>query len=119
MKNTAVVGFAALLVTVGYASPRHIELVQSSPAADTVLVSPPEALVLTFSAELDFAQTAATMRNADGQRVELGDAQRTDDPRQVKLAVVSEMGPGTYTVSWVAAPKDDHGGRGRFSFTVQ
>jgi methionine-rich copper-binding protein CopC len=109
-----VVGF-----TIAATSAWHIELVSSFPTADTVLTEAPSELLLTFSADLDFPRSAATMRSPAGTPVKLGEPQATNDPRQMKLAIADELGAGTYTVSWTAAPKDDHGGRGRFRFEVR
>ena len=120
MKTIRTAIMLSTVVLTGVAgSARHIELVSSHPAADTVLTSPPTELLLTFSADLDFPRSAVTMRSTDGASIQLGDPQTTNDPRQMKLAIMDEMDAGTYTVSWVAAPKDDHGGRGRYGFEVR
>ena len=58
------------------------------------------------------------MRSSQGTPVKLGDPQTTSDPRQMKLSIDESLDAGRYTVTWVAAPKDDHGGSGRFSFEI-
>jgi len=116
--KTMVAGVAVLL-TLAALPPKHIELVSSFPAADTVLTKAPSELVLTFNADLDFGRSAATMRSPQGTPVKLGDPQTTDDPRQMVVAVTEDLEAGTYMVSWTAAPKDYHGGRGRFRFEVR
>jgi len=50
--------------------------------------------------------------------VELGEIEVGDKEEVVRASVVGEMPAGTYTVSWIAAPTDDHTVRGRFDFTV-
>ncbi len=116
--KTIIAGVAVLLTAAALPA-KHIELVSSFPAADTVLTNAPSELLLTFSADLDFERSAAAMRSPHGTPVKLGDPQTTDDPRQMKLAVAEDLEAGTYMVSWTAAPKDDHGGRGRFRFEVR
>ncbi len=96
---------------------RHIELVESVPAADAVLSTPPTELVLTFSADLDYERSAVTLRGPGGS-VKLSNRQESDNPRVLSVTIEGELRDGPYTVSWTAAPTDDHGGRGRFGFQI-
>ena len=50
--------------------------------------------------------------------VKLGAAAGAEDPKVLVVPILDPLGPGTYTVSWTAAPLEDHGVRGRFRFTV-
>ncbi len=110
--------FSAIALSLVAATPAlHIELVKSTPSADAVLDAAPAELVLTFSAELDYARSAVTLRGPNGS-VKLSDRVTTEDPKALKVAVEGAMPAGRYTVSWTAAPLDDHGGRGRFAFQV-
>lgn len=114
-----ILAFATIALggTVGVTADRHIELVNSSPPADTVLSTPPTELVLTFSADLDYEQTAVTMRGPSGS-VKLSDRREMGNARVLAVAIEGEMPDGRYRVSWTAAPVDDHGGRGRFGFEM-
>ena len=109
------VGLTLTATSVGHV--KHIELVQSFPAADTVLTDTPGELALTFSADLDMARSAVTLRGPGGG-VNLSDVQQTDDPRTFRVEIEAELEAGNYLVSWTAAPVDDHGGRGRYRFEV-
>ena len=110
------VGLTLASVSVG--GVKHIELVKSSPDADTVLTASPAELVLTFSADLDMARSAVTLRGPEGA-VTLSDVRQTDDPRVFRVEIETELDVGIYLVSWTAAPADDHGGRGRYRFEVK
>ena len=96
---------------------RHIELVKSVPTASEVLTAPPGELMLTFSTDLDYERTAVTLRGPAGS-IELSDPRRTDDQKLLAVDIEGELSEGSYTVSWTAAPLDDHSGRGRYDFTV-
>ena len=109
------VGLTLTATTAG--TVKHIELVKSFPAADTVLTDSPAELVLTFSADLDMVRSAVTLRGPGGA-VKLSDPQQTDDPGAFRVEIEAELEAGSYLVSWTAAPVDDHGGRGRYRFEL-
>lgn len=95
----------------------HIELVKSVPTASEVLTTPPSELILTFSTELDYERSAVTLRGPAGS-IELSDPRTTEDRKVLSVEIDAELAEGSYTVSWTAAPLDDHNGRGRFEFSV-
>ncbi len=109
------VGLTLTATSVG--TVKHIELVKSFPAADTVLIDSPKELVLTFSANLDMARSAVTLRGSGGG-VKLSDVQQTDDRHSFRVEIEAELEVGSYLVSWTAAPVGDTGGRGRYRFEV-
>ena len=105
------------LASVAVGGVKHIELVKSSPAADTVLTDSPTELVLTFSADLDMARSAVTLRGPEGG-VTLSDVRPAGDARTFRVKIEAELEAGSYLVSWTAAPTGDHGGRGRSRFLI-
>ena len=97
----------------------HIELRTSFPAADQVLEDAPQEIRLEFSTTPDTARSTFSLRGPEGA-IQL-DTIRWDaaeEPTVLRARVVGEMPPGDYLISWVAAPVDDHGGRGRISFSI-
>lgn len=95
----------------------HLELVDSHPEAEQVLEASPSEIWLQFSVEPDMSQTSFSVRGPDGN-VELGDVVAGDAPEIIKAPVAASLAPGTYTLSWVGAPMDDHPVRGRYTFEV-
>ena len=120
MKKTrtlaAVVALALPFLAAG-TSVFHLELVDSHPQAEEVLDASPSEIWLQFSAEPDMEQTSFSVRGPDGG-VELGDIVVGDTPETIKAPVAGSLAPGTYTLSWVGAPMDDHPVRGRYTFEV-
>ncbi len=117
MNRTLSLVAIASLLTAATTGDFHIELVKSVPTASEVLTTPPTELVLTFSTELDYERSAVTLRGPAGS-VELSEPRSTEDKKVLSVEIDAELADGSYTVSWTAAPLDDHNGRGRYEFTV-
>jgi methionine-rich copper-binding protein CopC len=96
----------------------HLDLVDSLPKEDQVLVEAPEVVWLEFSAAPDMSRSSFSIRGPEGS-VELGQIETGDKEEVVRARVVGEMPAGDYTLSWVGAPIDDHTVRGRFDFTIE
>lgn len=97
----------------------HIELADSFPEADQVLAEAPQEVWLQFSVTPDAARSSFSVQGPAG--VVALDSIRWDaekEPTVLRAKVRGEMGPGDYTVSWTAAPIDDHAVRGRFGFII-
>lgn len=105
------------LALVGW-SAFHLELVASLPDEDEVLQEAPEVVWLEFTAAPDLTRSSFSIRGPDGV-VELGDIEAGDKAEVMRAAVEGQMSAGTYTISWVGAPADDHSVRGRFDFTIE
>lgn len=95
----------------------HLDLVDSHPKADQVVETSPAEIWLKFSVEPDMEQTSFSIRGPAGT-VELGEIVKGDSPEIIKAPVTASLAPGSYTLSWVGAPMDDHPVRGRYSFEV-
>jgi len=96
----------------------HIELTGSFPSEEQALAEVPEQIWLEFSVTPDTARSSFSVRGPDG-RVELGDIVMGESEEILTAPVTGPMPVGDYTVSWVAAPLDDHTVRGRYSFTIE
>jgi methionine-rich copper-binding protein CopC len=109
----------ASLVFLGWTA-FHLELSASFPEADAVLLESPSEVWLQFSVVPDTARTSFSVTGPDGS-VALGEIRQGEgDAEKVLRAEVSApMPPGSYMVSWVGAPMDDHTVRGRFSFSIE
>ena len=112
-------GIIAMPLLLGAWTLFHIELVGSLPRADQVLPAAPQEVWLKFSTMPDTARSTFSIRGPAGG-VDLGEVlmDAEADSTVLKAVVEGEMPPGAHTVSWVAAPMEDHAVRGRFSFTI-
>ena len=97
----------------------HIDLRDSYPKADQALEESPQEIWLEFSVQPDTSQSTFSIRGPAGG-VDLGEIRWSsdEDPTFLRASVEGEMPAGAYIISWLAAPMDDHGGRGRINFTI-
>ncbi len=129
----------ALVATPGHASRvRHLRLLKSFPAADSVLQSSPDAVRLWLSETPEVPATKITVTSASGATVKLapvklvtvgaaagtasaaGSADKSA-PKSAPLtaALVTPIASGTYTVAWRTMSRDGHVVKGTFAFKVQ
>ena len=112
--------FAAILSLVLFV-PRHAlahaVLIESTPAAHTILKGPQIAVHLKFNSRIDGARSRLYLVDPDGKVQTLAlspqDAPDTLSAQSVKLAA------GAYTIRWQALASDGHITRGEIAFTVQ
>jgi len=120
MKNrpaiAAFLSLAGALLLAGWTA-FHLELAASFPEADQSLAEAPAEIWLEFSVMPDMERSSFSVRGPDG-KVDLGEISVGDTPEVVRADVVGAMPPGSYTLSWVGAPMEDHAVRGRFTFSV-
>jgi methionine-rich copper-binding protein CopC len=122
MVNHRLIVTAAVLagaVTLG--APRvqaHAFLDHANPAVGSTVPTPPQAVMMWFTQELEPAFTTATVSDASGNTVDAGPAQvDAKDPTVLRVAL-KKLSPGTYTVAWHALSVDTHPTTGHFTFTV-
>ena len=94
----------------------HIEVDAAYPAVDSTTTAP-DSIWIDFSTTPDPDRSSFSIRGPDGA-VQLGEIRIGEDPEFMHARVEGAMPDGTYTVSWIAAPMDDHTVRGRYEFTV-
>lgn len=117
MKPGRAVGLIAVTLMLVGAGYWHLTLVDSRPKEDAVVAESPAEIWLRFNQAPDLEQCGISVRGAGGtvrlEAVELADSMA------LSAKVIDTLEPGEYTVSWLAAPHDDHGVRGRYKFTVE
>ncbi|WP_411282241.1 copper resistance protein CopC [Gemmatimonas sp.] len=98
---------------------RHLKLVGSFPAADTVLATAPEKLTIELSEAVELTGAKLTLSKEGGAPVALGALRREPTALKVLRADVPEtLASGGYVVSWRTMSKDGHVVKGTFGFRV-
>jgi copper transport protein len=97
----------------------HAELVRSDPAAGAVLPTPPQAVVLEFSEDLDPGFSSARLLDGNGDTIVAGPGELDPNlPRTLKLAL-PPLADGVYSVQWKArSAEDGHVTLGSVGFSV-
>ena len=121
----------ALLLAVAMATPaeaarRHLRLVKSTPAADTVLAASPAALELWFSEKVELGVTRVRLEGPDAKPVALGAVKfgatkpgATDEVPAVVATISAALAEGAHVVRWSTASRDGHVVKGEIAFTVR
>ena len=115
----ALAALASLLV-VGSASShtRHLRLVSSAPAADSV-VAPPAEVRLTFSEAPQEGATRVRLLDQAENLVEVGAVVASDDGTVFHAPVSATLADGHYSVVWRTMAADGHVVDGELAFEVK
>jgi methionine-rich copper-binding protein CopC len=114
--RTLVFAISALLtLTAGTAAKAHAFLDHAEPRVGNKVASPPHAVTLWFTQNLEPAFSSVTVTNAAGQRVDVGKPRVSGNQMSVSLR---GGGTGTYHVSWHVLSVDTHKTEGNFTFQV-
>ena len=98
----------------------HLKLVRSSPAADTVLSTSPDAIRLWLSEPTQAPVSKISVASDAGVVVTLAPLTRdTTKSAPLVAKLVKPIGAGTYKVTWKAMSKDGHVVDGTFNFRIQ
>jgi methionine-rich copper-binding protein CopC len=81
----------------------QVELVESSPAPEAVLLAPPDRITLTFSHPLSDQGSSIVVTDEAGDPVDKGDTHVLPDDRHTLLVSLPLLIEGTYTVTYTAA----------------
>ena len=111
----------ALLGLVLLATPAwpHASLVRSSPARRATLTTAPDRVQLWFNEAVEPKFSSASVWDAAGQRVDLGDARvEPDDPKRLTLGL-KPLGRGTFRVRFRVLSVDGHVVESEFPFTLR
>src|SRR3712207_6180159 len=96
----------------------HANLIEATPPQGGRLHAPPERVELRFSEPVDAGFDPVVVRDADGIRVDEGDARVDPEDARVVLADLEELPEGSYAVRWRVTSIDGHVVDGRYRFAV-
>ena len=116
---TTIALFLAVFVLTPVQVSAHANLAESDPAANSVLDSPPERVVIRFTEPLEPALSEIRVLDSQGERVDLGDSAVDPTDPTIMSVSVGTLDNGAYTVAWKnVSTVDGHSIRGAFLFSV-
>jgi methionine-rich copper-binding protein CopC len=107
-----------LLMSTGTAF-AHADLETSNPSAGSTVKTAPTEISITFSEEVEPRFSGIEVQDAQGQRVDEGEAHSASDDAKVLTVGLKPLTPGTYKVIWHNTSVDSHKEKGSFEFTVK
>jgi copper resistance protein C len=108
---------AALVLALAGTAAAHSLLLESVPAADATLTTPPRELMLRFNNRIEKSLSRVRLRDAGGADHPLV---LTVDaaPADRLIASLPALAPGRWRVEWQVLSTDGHVVSGRFEFTL-
>jgi copper resistance protein C len=110
---------AVLVLASAGAALAHADLASSTPAAGSSVKTAPTQVSITFTEEVEPRFSGIEVQDAQGQRVDQGEAQAAPDNAKVLSIGLEPLAPGTYKVIWHNTSIDSHKEKGSFEFTVK
>ena len=116
--KTCVALFAMTVLGAGTAC-AHPRLLESVPARDAKLSSPPKEIRMSFSEGLIANFTGLELKDSKGKTVPTGKAAlASGDFKKFVVPIAARLAPGSYTVAWHAVSVDTHRVSGSYGFRV-
>lgn len=116
-RHALLLALAALPALAARAS-AHGFLERSDPRAESAVRTPPTRVRLWFTGALEPAYSRVEVLDAQGRRVDVGEAVVDDETRRSLTAAVPPLPPGRYRVKWRVLSVDGHVTEGAFTFRV-
>lgn len=107
----------ALLVSAAPAS-AHAVLQEVTPTDGATLEASPEQVTLAFNEAISTTPAGIRVFNAEGERVDSGDARMLGDPATAGVDLQPDLVDGTYVVTWRVTSSDNHPLKGAWLFTI-
>jgi methionine-rich copper-binding protein CopC len=97
----------------------HAELDTVLPADKSTVEGPPVQVQMTFTEALDPAKSSIKLVDASGAVIAEGSTVDAGLPTTMRLVLLTDLAPGTYTARWASASAEDGDlDRGTTTFTV-
>jgi len=113
------VGVVVLLIGSAVPASAHAQLESTNPAQSSVLLVPPNQVVLHFGEPVEIDFGSLRVLGPGGQRVDNGGTHHPDgDSHAVAIALPAHLPEGTYVVAWRVISADSHPVHGAFIFSV-
>lgn len=101
------------------AADAHAKLVQSIPAADSVVATPPQEIRLTFNEPIAANLSGIDLTTAEGGKVNVGPASAEPGGKGFIVPIHDPLPSGIYRVRWRAVSADMHKLQGDIAFEVR
>lgn len=96
----------------------HAIIRATTPGDGETLDATPSEVTLEFNEPVTVSPGSLRVFDADGARVDRGDAQARAETSSVAVSLEPDLGEGTYVVSWRVLSADAHPVHGAFVYTV-
>ena len=110
---------AVLTLASAGAALAHGDLATSNPAAGATVKAAPAEVSITFTEEVEPSFSGIEVQDAEGQRVDQGEAHSAPDDAKVLIVGLKPLAPGTFKVLWHNNSLDSDKEKGTFEFTVK
>lgn len=119
VRVASIVLLLAILALMPGRAAAHANLAESDPAANSVLDTPPERVVIRFTEPLESALSEIRVLDSRGDQVDMGDSALDPNDPTVMSVSLGLLVNGAYTVAWTnVSTVDGHRVRGAFQFSV-
>ncbi|VWB87425.1 copper resistance protein C [Burkholderia diffusa] len=115
----ALAAAGAIAAAVPAAAFAHGKLESAAPATGSAVDTAPDTLRLTFNEDLEPAFSSVKVSDANGNAVAHEKAKVDASNPRVMTVGIPKLGPGAYTVQWVAMTADAHRTKGTYAFRVK
>ena len=107
-----------LVIVAAPGASAHSQLLSTSPAAGSIVASPPGEIRLTFDESVEISLGAIRLYDAAGREVPVGHVRHPGGVAAQVATTPPTLQRGSYVVSWRVISADSHPVSGAFTFTV-
>ena len=119
MRYISILALLLLLLCVDIgAAHAHAFLDHADPRVGNTVKSPPRAVALWFTQNLESAFSTVEVLDANGSQMNAGKASVDTNDRKLLRVPVKALPAGTYTVKWHVLSVDTHTTEGNFTFHI-
>ncbi len=108
---------AALLLASTSPAAAHVHVVATSPGVDQI-VPHAEVVGLQFDQPVTPVAEGLEVRNAAGERIDLGDVRHGDSEAELLVSLPPDVTPGAHVAAWQVAGGDGHVQEGGWTFVI-
>ena len=108
----------AILLLAAEPALAHAFLDTADPAVGSTVATPPKAVTLNFTQNVEPSFSTIEVQDSSGARVDTNDAHVSPDSASAFTIDLKPLVPGDYTVTWHVTSVDTHKTQGHFVFTV-
>lgn len=114
------VGAASLLLAGAQLAHAQAKPITQIPLPDSTIAAGPNEIEMGFNKELSPHGSTLSLTDEQGKSLTNGKSRLSPtDSKTMTVAAARKLGPGTYSVAWVARAVDGKRTEGRYKFTVK